>query len=82
MTHSCQYGWIGNFIPIQMQDGNNCTVMYWIEKFVGVPTGRKRASLALAIAYHCQGDELWMIEDGAERMCNAVPEFTALVYRL
>ena len=68
-----------DFVPVQVQDGQNCAVGGGVQKFVGMPSGRERAGFRLAVAYGHRGDEVGVIENRAERMRDGVAEFAALV---
>src|SRR5579859_361967 len=43
--HARQYGWVGNLVSIQMQNGKHGAIAYRVEEFIGVPTGGQRSRL-------------------------------------
>ena len=57
-----QHGRIGDLVAIEMQDWQDHSVASWIDELIGMPRGRKRASLSLSVADHAGHDQIRIVE--------------------
>ncbi len=74
-------GRIGNLVAVEMQDRQYRAVGGRIEKLVRMPRGGERPGFRLAVADDAGDDEIGVVEHGAERMAQRIPEFASLVDR-
>src|SRR5918999_3922757 len=79
VTDARQQGGVGDLVAIEMQDGKNSPVVDGIEEFVRVPTGRQRAGLCLAIAYHTSDPQVCFVQGSAVGMCKRVTQFPTFI---
>lgn len=68
-----------DLVAVQVQDGQHAAVADRVEELVAVPGCCERTRLALAVTDDCEGDGLWVVEDGAEGVRERVAELAALV---
>jgi len=71
----------GDFVAVQVQDGQHRPIMDRIEKLVRVPTGRQRSGLGLAVADHADDQQIGIVERRAVGMGQGVAQFSAFVDR-
>src|ERR1043166_1449906 len=64
-----------------MQNRKHRPVTRGIEKLVGMPTGRERPGLALAITNHAAGDQVRIIEDRAVGVDQGIAQLSAFMNR-
>src|SRR5215212_1693670 len=74
-----QNGGIGNLVPVEMQDRQHRSISDWVQELVGVPRGRKRASLGFAVADDASNDQVWVVKGCPVRVRDRVAEFAALM---
>src|SRR6185437_2022497 len=79
MGNARQHGGIGDFISVEMQDGEHGAVGGRIEKLVRVPARGESAGLRFAIADDAGDDEAGIVEGRAVCMDKRVTQFPALV---
>ena len=70
---------IGDLVSVEMEDGQDRSVVNGIEELVGVPRRRERSGLGLAIADHARDEEVRIVENGAGGMAERVAQLAALV---
>ena len=63
-----EHGRIGDLVAVQVQDRQNGAVGGRVEELVGVPGGRERAGLGLAVAHDARDDEIGIVERGPIRV--------------
>src|SRR5215831_6989234 len=81
MTDASQKTGIGDLVTVQMQDGQDSTVINRIQKFIRVPGGSQRARLRLAVAYHRRNNQIGVIKGCPIGMGQRIAKFTALMNR-
>src|ERR1041385_2309279 len=81
MADPGEHAGIGDLVAVQMQDREDNAVGHRIQELVGMPARGEWPSLCLAIAYDTGNDQVGIVERGAVRVRDCVPEFAALVYR-
>ncbi len=81
VSQTSEDGWVGDFVPVQVEDGKNGAVASRIQKLIGVPTGSERASLGFAIANDTANQQVRIVERGTIGVGNRVAEFAAFVDR-
>ncbi|MPM37374.1 hypothetical protein SDC9_83985 [bioreactor metagenome] len=74
-------GGIGDFVAVQVKNGQNGAVRDGIKEFIGVPGGGQRAGFGLAVAHHAGGDQVGIVHHRAKGVGQAVPQLAALVDR-
>src|SRR5450755_4612097 len=79
VTQTSQHSRICNLVAVQMKNWQHRPVASRIQKLVGMPTGRERARLRLAIADHATGQQVGIVKHRAIRMRDAIAQFSALV---
>ena len=62
-----------------MQDRQDDTVGCRVHELVGLPRGRERTGLGLAVAHHGHGQQARVVHDGAVGVAERVAELAALV---
>ena len=58
-----------------MNDRENRTRSFRIEKFIAMPSGSDRTSFCFTITHDHSSDEVWIIHDGTKGRAKAVAEF-------
>src|SRR5208282_1607799 len=79
VTDPGKQGGVVNLVAVEMQNRQHGAVGDRIDKFVAVPTGRKGASLGLAVTHHHESDQVRAVVNCPVRVRYAVSELTALV---
>ena len=69
----------GDFVAVEMQDGNDGAVASGIQELVGVPACCERAGLGFAVADDAADDEIGIIESGSVGVDQGVAEFATFV---
>jgi hypothetical protein len=77
---SAQHGGSGDFVAIQVEDGQHGTVTDRVQELDAFPGAFERSCLRLAVPDHRDSDEIRVIEDGAEGVREDVAEFSTLVH--
>ena len=72
---------IVDLVAVQMQHRQHRAVANRVEELVGVPGGRQRPGLRLAVADHDRDDQVGIVERRAVGVRDGVAEFAALVDR-
>ena len=72
MSNAGQQGGVGYFVAVKMQDREHRSVGYRVQEFIGVPRGRQRAGLRLAVADNAGDDQVRIVEGGAESVAQRV----------
>jgi hypothetical protein len=78
---SGQHRRIRDLVAVEVEDRDDGAVPSWIEKLVGVPTGRQGARLRLTVADHAEHGQPRIVEGGSVSMHDGVAELPALVDR-
>ena len=81
VRYACEHRRIGDLVAVQMKDRQHRTVAHRIKELVGMPGGRERARFRFAIADHARGNQVRVVEYGAEGMAQRVTKLAALVNR-
>ena len=76
-----QHGRIGDLEAVQVQDRQHRAVGARVEEFVGVPAGRQRAGLRLAVADDAGDDQVGIVEGRAVGVDQRVAQLAAFVDR-
>ena len=74
-----EHGGVGDLVAVQVQDGQDGAVGHRVQELVRMPRRGQRSGLGFAVADDTRGDESGIVEDGAERVAQRVPELAALV---
>ena len=74
-----QHGRPGDLVAVQVEDGQHGAVADRVQELDGFPGAFERARLRLAVPDDGDGDEVRVIEDGAEGVREDVAELAALV---
>ncbi len=61
MADSGQETGIGNFVSVQVENGENDSICFRIQKFIGVPARRKWSGFRLSVTDHTGYDQIWVI---------------------
>ena len=77
--HAGEDGGVGDLVAVEVQDRQNDTVGCRIHELVGLPRGRERTGLGLAVAHHGHGQQARVVHDGAVGVAERVAELAALV---
>ena len=76
-----QDGRVGDLVAVEMQDRQHRAVAHRAQELVGVPGGRQRPGLGLAIADDAGHHQVGIVEGRAEGVRQRVAEFAALMDR-
>ena len=79
MRNARQHRGIGDFVAVEMEDGEHRAIGGGIEEFVGVPAGGERAGLRFAVADDAGDDEIGIVECRAIGVHKRVAELAAFV---
>jgi len=63
-------GWVGNFVPVEMQDRQHGTVGRGIEELIGMPGRGQGSGLRLAITDDAGDDEIGIVEHRPKGMAE------------
>ena len=72
---------VGDFIAVEMQDGQHRPIRRWMNEFIRMPSGGQRPGFGFTITDHAGDDELWIIKYRTERMAQRVSQLAAFVDR-
>jgi hypothetical protein len=72
-------GGIGDFVPVEMEDGKDGAIANGIEEFIGVPGSSERAGFRFTIADADGDDEIGIVEGGAVAVGEGIAEFATFV---
>src|SRR5579872_7540033 len=81
MADASQDGWTGDLVPVQMEDRDHGAIARGVEKLVGMPARRERASLRFAVANHAECEQIGIVERGAIGVQQRVTQLAAFVNR-
>src|SRR4051812_34647359 len=81
MTDPRQYGRIGDFVAIQVENRQHRSVTNGVKKFVGVPRSGQRTSLSLAVANHTGHKEVGIVKRRAISVGKRIAEFSPFIDR-
>ncbi|OPZ67628.1 MAG: hypothetical protein BWY83_02559 [bacterium ADurb.Bin478] len=76
-----QHRGIGDFIAVEVKDGQHHAIGDRVEKFIRMPAGGQGSRLRLAVAHHTAGDQIRIVEHRAKGMGQGVAQLSALVNR-
>ena len=79
LRNSCEHRRIVDFVSVQVQNRKNRTVVFCAQKLVGMPSGRKRSGFGLAVSDNTGGNQVRIVKNRAESVCQRIAEFSALV---
>ena len=79
ITNARQHRWAGNFVSVQMQNGQHHSITQNVHEFVRMPTRGQRTGFGFTIANHATHQQVGIIKRCAKRMQQRVAEFTAFV---
>ena len=65
---------IGDFITVQVQDGQHCPVVHRIKELVGVPGCGQRSGLRFPITHHDRYNQIRIVEGGAKGMGKTIAQ--------
>ena len=78
---ACKDCRIADLEAVEVQDREDDAVGDWVEELVGMPSGRERAGLGLAVPDNASHDQAGIVERGAEGVAERIAELAALVDR-
>src|SRR5260370_38520280 len=81
ISQAAEYGWVGDFVAVQVQDRKNGAVANGIQDLVRMPTGREWTRLGFTVTNHAANQEAWVIKGGSACLSNRVSQFTACMNR-
>src|SRR5271170_6608112 len=70
----------GNFVAVQMEDGQYGSIARRIQEFDAFPTSFEWAGFRFAIADDAGDDQVWIIERGAERVQQRIAQLATFVH--
>ena len=70
---------VGDLVAVEVQDRQHRAVAHGVDELVGMPRGRERAGLRLAVADDAGDDEIGVVERHAVGVRQAVAELAAFV---
>ena len=76
-----EQGRVGDLVAVEVEDRQDGAVGARAEQLVGVPAGRERSGLGLAVADHAGDEQVGIVEGGAVGVGERVAELAALVDR-
>ena len=77
--HAGEDGGVGDLVAVEVQDRQDDTVGCRVHELVGLPRGRERAGLGLAVAHHGHGQQARVVHNGTVSVAERVAELAALV---
>ena len=77
--HTGKNGGVGDLVAVEVQDRQDDTIGCRVHELVGLPRGRERTGLGLAVAHHSHGQQARVIHDGTVGVAERVAELAALV---
>ena len=77
--HAGKDSGVGDLVTVEVQDRQDDTVGCRVHELVGLPRGRERTGLGLAVAHHGHGQQARIVHDGAVGVAERVAELAALV---
>ena len=77
--HAGKDGGVGDLVTVEVQDRQDDAVGCRVHELVGLPRGRERTGLGLAIAHHGHGQQARVVHNGAVGVAERVAELAALV---
>src|ERR1700686_211900 len=81
ISQTAEYGWVCDFVAVQVQDRKNDAVANGIQELVRMPTGREWTCLGFTVTNHAANQEVWVIKGCSVCMSNRVSQFTAFMNR-
>ena len=72
---------VGDLVAVDVEDRQHRTARHRIEELVRVPGASGRPGLRLAVADDAGDDQVRVVQRGAKRRCQRIPELAALVDR-
>src|SRR5450432_1658974 len=78
-THDCR---AGEFVAIQVQDGQHGSVPRRIQKLDALPASFKRAGFGFAIADHASHNQVGIVESRPKGMYQGITQFAAFMHRV
>ena len=74
-----EHGRVRNLVPVQMQDRQHRAIGGRIEEHVRMPGGGQRTGLGFTVADHACGNQVRVVEHGAEGVAQRVAQLASLV---
>jgi len=74
-------GGVGDLVAVQVEDGEDGSVVDGVEELIGVPAGGQRPGLGFPVADDACGYQISVVEDCAVSMKERVTEFATFVNR-
>ena len=81
MAHAGKNRRIRDLISVQMQNRQHRTVADRIQEFVGLPARGKRTGFRLAVADRDRRNQIRIVEDRSECVCDGIAQLAALIDR-
>src|SRR5262249_12163553 len=75
-----KHGRVSDLVTIQMEDWQDRSIRFRIQKFVRVPACRQRPRFALTVADDAAGQQIRIVEDRAEGMHERIAKLSTFVY--
>ena len=76
-----QHGRVGDLVAVEVQDREHGAVARGVDELVGVPAGRERTGLGLAVAHDAAHEQVGVVEGRSVGVDERVAELAALVDR-
>ena len=76
-----QHGRVGDLVAVEVQDREHRAVARRVDELVGVPAGRQRTGLGLAVAHDAADEQVGVVERRSVGVDQRVAELAALVDR-
>ena len=77
--HAGKDGGVGDLVAVEVQDRQDDAVGCRVHELVGLPRGRERTGLGLAVAHHGHGQQARVVHNGTVSVAERVAELAALV---
>ena len=81
VADACEHCRVGDLVAVEVEDRQHRPIARRVEELVSVPAGSQRPSLSLAVTHDASDDEIGVVEGGAERVAQTVPQLAAFVDR-
>ena len=79
LGNTCKDGRVIDLESVEVQNRKHCAVRYGVEELIGMPCGRKRSRLSLAVTDDDCRNQIGVIKHGAVGMRNGISELAAFV---
>ena len=77
--HASEDSRVGNFISIQIEDGQYDTVCNRIDEFIALPRRCQRSRFGFAITYDSSGNQVGIVKNSPTGVGNRITQFAAFM---